>query len=107
MGWPAAYFTPACQLIASKWAVVELRQAYQPSEETAFPTDMACGNFGLVVRPQWKADLMVIISHPQLFEFESPAAIDDHFYWGTLLMLVAFGPGKLALDSWSSGKAKK
>ena len=52
------FFTPACQLAASEWAVVELWQAHQPSEKAAFPADMAHRNFGLVVRPQWTAHVL-------------------------------------------------
>ena len=53
-------------------------------------------------------NLMAVISYPQLFKFECPAGLLDHFYWGALLLvLVAFGPGRLALDSWFSGKTRK
>lgn len=44
---------------------------------------------------------MAVISYPALFEFECPAAINDHFYWGALiLVIIAFGPGRLSLDAW-------
>lgn len=52
------YFHPACRLIASEWAVVTLWQAHQPNTELAFPSQMAHNNAGLIVRPQWKADVM-------------------------------------------------
>lgn len=43
---------------------------------------------------------MAVISYPQLFEFECPAAINDHKYWAILLMaVVVFGAGKLSLDA--------
>jgi putative oxidoreductase len=59
--------------------------------------------FGLFV-----VNLMAVISYPQLFQFECPAGLLDHFYWGVLLLvLVAFGPGRLALDSWIARQAKK
>lgn len=49
---------------------------------------------------------MAVISYPALFEFECPAAINDHFYWGALiLVLIAFGPGRLSLDAWLSRKS--
>ncbi|BBB67551.1 hypothetical protein UNDYM_3298 [Undibacterium sp. YM2] len=46
-------------------------------------------------------NVMAVISYPQLFELECPAAVNSHFYWGILLLvLVSFGPGKLSLDAW-------
>lgn len=53
-------------------------------------------------------NLMAVISYPQLFAFDCPAAINDHFYWGTLLLvLVMFGPGRLALDNWVAAQTKR
>ncbi len=50
---------------------------------------------------------MAVISYPALFGFECPAALQDHFYWGALLLvLVAFGPGRLSLDAWLSARAR-
>lgn len=62
---------------------------------------------GLISRPAalglFAVNLMAVISYPQLFKFECPAAINDHFYWGALLLvLIAFGPGKISLDHWLS-----
>lgn len=49
---------------------------------------------------------MAVISYPALFQFECPAAINDHFYWGALLLaLVAFGPGRISLDAWLARKS--
>ncbi|KQW88533.1 hypothetical protein ASC94_24280 [Massilia sp. Root418] len=59
---------------------------------------------GLFSRPAALAlffvNAMAVISYPQLFSFECPAAVNDHFYWGVLLLVVvAFGPGRFSLDA--------
>ena len=42
---------------------------------------------------------MAVISYPQLWEFECPAAINDHFYWTILLVIVlVFGAGRFSID---------
>lgn len=42
---------------------------------------------------------MAVISYPQLWEFECPAAINDHFYWSILLVTVlVFGAGQFSID---------
>lgn len=58
---------------------------------------------GLVTRPAalglFFVNIVAVISYPKLFAFECQAAINDHFYWGALLLvLVAFGPGRFSLD---------
>ena len=60
---------------------------------------------GLLSRPAalglFAVNAMAVISYPQLFKFDCPAAINDHFYWGALLLVTAtFGPGRIALDQW-------
>ena len=57
--------------------------------------------------PPELAAYMAVISYPQLFEFECPAAVNDHFYWGIcLLVIVAFGAGKLSLDNLLSSRTQ-
>ncbi len=37
------------------------------------------------------------ISYPDI----SPAGINDHYFWGTMLLVImVYGPGKLSLDRW-------
>ena len=45
-------------------------------------------------------NVMAVLSYPQLFEFECPAGLHSHFYWGAILAtLVAFGPGRISIDA--------
>ncbi|MBI1891529.1 MAG: DoxX family protein [Burkholderiales bacterium] len=72
--------------------------------ELAFPVLLFVG---LLSRPAalglFFVNAMAVISYPQLFKFECPAALNDHFYWGALLLvLVAFGSGRISLDAWLS-----
>jgi putative oxidoreductase len=60
---------------------------------------------GLFSRPAafalFVVNAMAVVSYPQLWAFECPAAINDHFYWGILLLvLIVIGPGKIAADQW-------
>jgi len=60
---------------------------------------------GLFSRPAalglFAVNAMAVISYPALFEFECPAAINDHFTWGAMILVVlVFGPGRLSLDHW-------
>ncbi|UGQ46989.1 DoxX family protein [Massilia endophytica] len=60
---------------------------------------------GLLARPAalglFFVNAMAVISYPQLFMLSCPAAVNDHKYWGMLLLvLAAFGPGRLSLDHW-------
>ncbi|WP_338847041.1 DoxX family membrane protein [Massilia sp. W12] len=60
---------------------------------------------GLLARPAALAlfgvNLMAVISYPQLREFSCPAALNDHLYWGIILLaLTCYGPGRISLDAW-------
>lgn len=66
---------------------------------------------GLLTRPAalglFIVNAVAVMSYPLLFEFECPAALNDHFYWGALLLVpLAFGPGKFSLDAWLQRKAE-
>lgn len=59
---------------------------------------------GLFSRPAaiglFFVNIMAVISYPQLLEFECPAAINDHFYWGILMLVIAtFGAGRFSIDA--------
>lgn len=64
---------------------------------------------GLLTRPAalglFVLNLMAVVSYPQLFMFDCPAALNDHRYWGILfLVLLVFGPGRLSIDAWLKKK---
>lgn len=71
------------------------------SQELAFPVLLFVGLFS---RPAalglFAVNIMAVISYPMLFQFECPAAINDHFFWGVMLVVViALGPGSVSLDA--------
>jgi len=77
--------------------------------ELFFPVLLALGLFS---RPAalglFFVNAMAVISYPQLFQFECPAAINDHFYWGiSLLVLIVFGAGKFSLDEFLKSQRTK
>jgi putative oxidoreductase len=66
---------------------------------------------GLFSRPAALAlflvNAMAVVSYPQLFSFECPAAVNDHLYWGMLLLVVvAIGPGRFSLDALIARKTQ-
>jgi putative oxidoreductase len=74
--------------------------------ELMFPLLLAAG---LLSRPAAlglsAVNAMALLSYPALWEFECPAAVNDHLYWGAmLLVIVAFGPGRFSLDHWLTRK---
>lgn len=77
--------------------------------ELIFPALLILGLFS---RPAalglFVVNAMAVLSYPQLWSFECPAAINDHFYWGILLLvIIVTGPGKIALDAWLEKVAEK
>jgi len=78
----------------------ELAAVMGAGGELVFPVLLVLGLFS---RPAaiglFFVNLMAVISYPQLWQFECPAAINDHMYWGLLLFTLAIsGTGKLSLD---------
>lgn len=72
--------------------------------ELVFPVLLA---LGFLSRPAalglFAVNAMALLSYPALWEFECPAAVNDHLYWGALLLVpLAFGPGRIAVDEWLS-----
>jgi len=69
--------------------------------ETTFPILVLFGLAGrLGALGMFVVNAMAVVSYPQLWGFDCPAGIHQHFFWGaTLLALVAFGPGKWSLDT--------
>ena len=67
---------------------------------------------GLFARPAaiglFFVNAMAVISYPQLWEFDCPAAINDHFYWAILLLVVlVFGAGQFSLDALLKSRAAR
>jgi putative oxidoreductase len=87
----------------------ELAAIVGAASELSFPILLFVGLFS---RPAalglFAVNLMAVISYPQLFKLECPAGLQDHFYWGALLLVVfAFGPGRIALDNWIMARIRK
>jgi hypothetical protein len=49
---------PACRLLASDWATIQLWQAHQPDSGVDFPDNMAAPSYGVVARPAWKTQVV-------------------------------------------------
>lgn len=87
----------------------ELAAVMGAGGELFFPLLLMVGVFS---RPAalglFTVNAMAVISYPQLWQFECPAAINDHFYWGLLLLvLLMVGPGKFSLDQRIKANALK
>ena len=86
----------------------ELAAVLGTGGELVLPVLLAAG---FLARPAalglFAVNAMAVIAYPQLWEFSCPAAINDHKFWGLLLLvLLAFGPGRLALDWWLGRQAR-
>ena len=68
--------------------------------ELAFPVLIVLGLMGRFgAAGLFVVNTMAVISYPELWSFECPAAIQSHFIWGAILIaLTLFGPGKLSID---------
>lgn len=69
--------------------------------ELVFPVLLMIGLFS---RPAalglFFVNIMAVISYPQLLQFDCPAAINDHFYWGLILLILTIsGAGKISIDA--------
>jgi len=49
---------PLCTIFASEWAIVDLWLAHQTTGEIHFPSSIRSPNYGLVIRPQWRSDVL-------------------------------------------------
>jgi putative oxidoreductase len=86
----------------------ELAAVMGTGGELVFPFLLLLGLFS---RPAaiglFVVNLMAVLSYPQLFAFECPAAVNDHAFWDALLLvLVVVGPGKASVDVWLEGRFK-
>jgi putative oxidoreductase len=70
--------------------------------ELVFPVLLVLGLAGrFSAAGLFAVNLMAVVSYPKLFEFECPAAIHSHAYWGIILLsLVIFGLGSLSVDAF-------
>jgi putative oxidoreductase len=76
--------------------------------ELFFPVLLYLGLFGrLGALGLFAVNAMAVISYRQVLLAEgSEAALGDHILWGfMLLVLIVFGPGRIALDRWLEQRA--
>jgi putative oxidoreductase len=78
--------------------------------ELGFPILLYLGLFArLGALGTFFVNAMAVISYRQvLFAEGYEAALDDHFLWGYMLLVVmVFGPGKTSLDHWLERRAAR
>jgi putative oxidoreductase len=78
--------------------------------ELGFPILLYLGLFTRVgALGTFFVNTMAVISYRQvLFAEGYEAALDDHFLWGYMLLVVmVFGPGKISLDHWLERRAAR
>ncbi len=76
--------------------------------ELGFPILLYLGLFGrLGALGTFFVNAMAVISYRQVLLAEGfEAALDNHILWGfMLLVLIAFGPGRISLDAWLERRA--
>ena len=90
-------FHPACSLIACETAAVPIWRAHQTERAPVLPKALDVASFGLIVRPQWRADVLALsrAAHGLLACLQAGAtlgealdvalAIDAGFDFGSLL----------------------
>ena len=70
---------PACELIASPWAVVDLWLAHQTESEVIIPAELAVENFGVTTRAEWRCALLPLsyASHAALLRLHEGNTMGD------------------------------
>ena len=78
-----------------KMKIPVIKQILNANDQIAADNRATFDELGVFV-----VNVMAVLSYPQLFEFECPAGLHSHFYWGSILAtLVAFGPGRISIDA--------
>lgn len=69
--------------------------------ETVLPVLLVLGIAGrFAAAGLFVVNAMAVLSYPQLWQFDCPAAVQSHLFWGAgLAVLALFGPGRIALDN--------
>lgn len=69
---------PACQLIASRWPIVEIWQAHQPDAGGIFPADLEVASYAITVRRHWHAQLLPLThaAYIALHQLQAGATLD-------------------------------